>query len=80
LVTCEKLVRFILTSQEQISEKGGLNSTFNTDIKLKTLKFWKIYSDGTFGLESEVPDPHYNSYGEKWQMKANTRVISSFNQ
>ena len=44
------------------------------DIDIKVLKFWKIYSDGTLGLECEVPDPHYMSHCSDWIVKANTDV------
>lgn len=46
----------------------------NKDNRLKTLKFWKVYSDGTFGLESEIPDPHFSTNDDHWILKANTNV------
>jgi len=42
------------------------------------LKFWKVFSDGTFALESEVPDPHFSSGFDKWIIKPNTSVCNLF--
>ncbi|CAI2384232.1 unnamed protein product [Moneuplotes crassus] len=63
-----------MITYEQLNQCSSPNdeAQLNTDINLKTLKFWKVYSDGTFGLEAEVPDPHFSSGNENWMLKANT--------
>jgi len=72
--TGEELITYEQLNQS--STKDGPNASLNTDINLKVLKFWKIYSDGTFGLECEVPDPHFTTNDSDWILKSNTRLSS----